>query len=163
MKKCFFKETFLSTVWQYILFKIIFALYTQIYIISHSYTTTVRDATILYIVIPVFSGIVCCRIMGRRHFKIQKSNVKSKASRQRFAYRMLAVTCFILIGYGLEKIHVENPEFAVQLLETIGLNNSFVFEFIFRFPTYILVAIFPISYALTEFLFSPVIQEQNLS
>lgn len=162
-KKRFCKEAFLSTVCQYILFKFVFSIYTQIYIISHSYTATVTVAVILYIIIPIISGVVCYMIMSIRRFKIQKRNVKSKASKQKFACRMLAITCFILIGYGLEILHVKNPEFAVRLLEIAGINNNFVFDFVFRFSTYILVAIFPISYALTEFLFSSGVRKQNIA
>ena len=163
LKKCFCKEAFLSTVCQYILFKFVFSIYTQIYIISHSYTTTVNDAVILYIIIPIISGVLCYIIISIRCFKIQKRTVKSKAYKQKFACRMLAIACFILIGYGLEILHVKNPEFSVRLLEIAGINNNYVFDFVFRFSTYILVAIFPISYALTEFLFSSGVRKHNIT
>ena len=51
----------------------------------------------------------------------------------------------------------------VKLFELSGLNNSFAFDFIFRFSTYVLVAIFPISYAVAEYSFVPVVQGQNVN
>ena len=161
--KSLFKKAFFSTVWQCILFGLAFAIYTQIYNISHAYTITARDAAILYVAVPVISGVVCCKLMSRSGFKIQKRNAKSKAYKNRFAGRIFAVICFILIGYGLEKIRVENLEFVVKLFELSGLNNSFAFDFIFRFSTYVLVAIFPISYAVAEYSFVPVVQGQNVN
>lgn len=162
-RKSLFKKAFFSTVWQCILFGLAFAIYTQIYNISHAYTITARDAAILYVAVPVISGVVWYRLMSRSGFKVQKRNEKSKAHKNRVAGRLVAVSCFILIGYGLEKIRVENLEFVVRLFELSGMNNSFAFEFIFRFSTYILVAIFPISYAVAEYLFAPAVQEQNVN
>lgn len=154
----FFQKAFLSTVWQYIFFKIIFGIYTQAYIISHSYTITVWNACILYIVIPLIGGYICCRIINRRNFKFQKGNIRAALPIKRLAVRMLAVTCFVISGYALEKMRAANPELPVDLLVKIGLNNDFIFEFIFRFSPYILTAIFPVSYAVVEWLFKPIVK-----
>ena len=141
-----------------ILFKFALVIYTQIYSITHSYMTTVWNAIMMYMVIPLIGGFVCCVIANRKNFEFQRGAIKEKPSKQRLTVRMLVVICFIVIGFVLEMIRVTNRE-TVSIFVELSLNNTVIFEFLFGFSMCIISAIFPITYAVVEWMFCPVVRD----
>lgn len=159
LNKSVLRAAFISTMWQYLLFKILFALYSNIFFILRSYTITAWDTFVLYFLIPFVCGCLWCTLLNRKNFQFQIKNTKATVSIRRLSVRTLTVVCFIVCGYLLEISFMDSPELLVNSLAKIKLNNDFILDLVFRFPPYILTAIFPMSFAVTEWFFKAEVQE----
>jgi len=112
------------------------------------------------ILIPVLGGFVCCFLMNRNNFNFNSQNKSSKAPAYRLSVRLLAVFCFLLIGYILDK-HDVMIIFNSDFLNFLGEHVDAIESLLSRIFFYIVVAVFSIAYAVTEYLF--VASESNYS
>ncbi len=139
---------FLTSVCQYTLFGPIFI----IYMVFIPWPPIAWVLIVPYIVIPILSAFGCCFLMHRGNFHFDSRNMISKASAYRLAIRLLSVFCFLLIGFIVSKEQFV-PIFVSDLLNNFG-EHAGTFESLLTNPFfYILVAIFPIVFALVEYLF----------
>ncbi len=160
-QKSLLQKAVVSTVCQYLFFKVIFAGYLQIYIVSHSYRATVWSAVILYFAIPVLGGCGYCWLRNRRTFGFRPGQMREPLAVQRLSVRVLTVACFLVCGYVLERMRAGDPELPVRWFAATGLSDDFVFHLVFSFPLYLVTALFPVSYAVAEWLCQPAAQECN--
>lgn len=160
-QKSLLQKAVVSTVCQYLFFKVIFAGYLQIYIVSHSYRATVWSAVILYFAIPVLGGCGYCWLRNRRTFGFRPGQMRGPLAVQRLSVRVLTVACFLVCGYVLERMRAGDPELPVRWFAATGLSDDFVFHLVFSFPLYLVTALFPGSYAVAEWLCQPAAQECN--
>ncbi len=140
--------SFLTSMCQYTLFGPIFYIY--IVFIPWPRIEWVMLA-VPYILIPPLSAFCCCFLMHRNNFHFDSLNMASKASAYRLAARLLSVFCFLLIGYTFDKNGM--PIFVSDLLNKFGEHGSAFESLLNNIIFYIVVAIFPIVYALVEYLF----------
>ncbi len=142
---------FLTTACQYILFTPIFVMYL-FYIL---WVPIPWILIVSYILFPLISAYICCFLINRRNFHFNLKNKASKASVHRLISRMLSVICFLLIGYYAGKQVLLFPVFISDLFNIFGENAGTLESLLTNIFFYILVAIFPITYAFTEYLFVP--------
>ena len=107
---------------------------------------------VLYVLIPILSAFICCFLVHRKNFHFDSQNSASKVSVHRFSARMLSVLCFILIGYIFDKRNAV-PMFISNLMDIFGEYSGTFESLLKNFLFYPIVAIFPITYAIVEFLF----------
>lgn len=140
---------FLTSMCQYILFGPIFYIYMV-------FIPWPRIEWVLlavpYILIPLLSAFVCCFLMHRGNFHFDSRNMASKASAYRLAARLLSVFCFLFIGYIIDKNN-GMPIFVSEFLRLFGEHGGAFESALNNFLVYIVIAIFPIVYALVEYLF----------
>ena len=140
--------TFLTSVCQYALFGVIFL----VYIVCISWANIPWILIVSYTLIPILSAWICCFIIHRNNFRFDSQNMVSKASVYRLAARLLSVFCFLLIGYIVDRKHVL-PIFISNLLNRFGEYAGIIESVLNNFFFYIIIAIFPLVYALVEYLF----------
>lgn len=140
---------FLTSMCQYTLFGPIFYIY-MVFIPWPRIQWVVL--VVPYILIPTLSAFVCCFLMSRSNFRFDSRNMASKASAYRLAARLLSVFCFLLIGYTLDN-KIVMPIFVSDLLNLFGEHGDAFESLLGNIIFYIVVAIFPIVYALVEYLF----------
>jgi len=105
------------------------------------------------ILFSVLSAYGWCFLMHRNNFHFDKQNIVSKASVYRLAVRLLAGFCFLWVGYVADRKH--GIPILVSVIRNFGEHaHASTFEFLLEnFTFYLIVAIFPIVFALVEYLF----------
>ncbi len=141
---------FLTSMCQYILFGPIFYIYMVF--IPWLRIGELGVLAVPYILIPLLSAFVCCFLMNRGDFHFDLRNMISKASAYRLAARLLSVFCFLLIGYIIDKNN-GMPIVVSEFLRLFGEHGGAFESALNNFLVYIVIAIFPIVYALVEYLF----------
>jgi len=139
---------FLTSVCQYILFGFIFI----IYMIFIPWPPIAWVLIVPYIIIPILSAFCCCFLMHRGNFHFDSQNTVSKASVYKLTARLLSVFCFLLTGYIVSKKQFV-PTFISNLLNNFGEHAGTFESLLTNLFFYLIVAIFPIAFALFEYLF----------
>lgn len=147
---------FLTTVCQYVVFAFVFTAYL-LYIPWPPVLWFLM--LVPYFLIPILSAYGCCFLLNRGNFHFNARNSAPRASKGRLASRLLSVFCILLLGYKISMIRMM-PDVVYKILGVFGENSHLVAMFISNFLLYLIIAIFPIVFALVEFLFVP---DQNIS
>lgn len=116
---------------------------------------------ILCFAIPVVGGCGYCWLRNRRTFGFRPGQMREPLAVQRLSVRVLTTACFLVCGYVLERMRAGSPELPVRWFAATGLSDDFVFHLVFSFPLYLVTALFPVSYAVAEWLCKPAAQECN--
>lgn len=88
---------------------------------------------------PILASFFYCFIINRKNFRFNSKNIVSKTSVYRFGTRIIAILCFLLLGYFI----------AIARLNTFG---SEIISIIYNFNLYILTSLFSAVFAITEYL-----------
>ena len=140
---------FLSSMSQLLIFGILFILYSIL--IPWSFNLLF----VPYIVIPILSAYMLCRIINRKRFSFGSYKTNPKASACRLTGRFLAAAGFVTFGYIIEKTSYDPYVFFHDILKIHGEFGSIVTLVLSRMIYYVLVSIFAIVFALVEYLFVP--------
>lgn len=101
----------------------------------------------LIIVIPVSLACILCLCMNRKHLGIDPGKLLAKEKLFRLGARLLFVACFLFVGYivdiNTQNMYFNGSEGMIETLEVMMLDITY----------YILISLFPIAYALLEYLF----------
>lgn len=100
----------------------------------------------------VLSAYGLCFLMHRDNFHFNPQNIVSKSSVYRLSVRFLSVFCFLLIGYVADK-KPGIPIYVSDILRNFGEHADTFESLLGIFTFYLFVAIFPIVFALVEYLF----------
>lgn len=139
---------FLTSACQYTLFGSIFI----IYMVVIPWPPIEWMLIVPYLLIPMFSAFGCCFLMHRSYFRFDSRNMASKVSAYRLAARLLSTFCFLLIGYIVSTKHVMQISVS-DWVNMFGEYASVLSSLLTNFFFYLIVAIFPIVFALVEYLF----------
>lgn len=148
---------FLTTACQYILFTPLFMIYT-VYI---SWVPIQWILIVSYILFPILSAYGCCFLINRKNSHLYLKSTTSKASVYRLISRLLSVFCFLFIGYNASKGVLTIPTFISDFFNIFGEYAGSLESLLSNIFFYIFVAIFPITYALVEYLFVSVRIDNN--
>lgn len=142
-------RAFLSSTCQFIFFKVILT----IYLIWLPWPPVWWSVLVAEFLLPLIGGYVCCHIMHWKHFRFSLRNAHPKRSIYRLVGRVSAVLFYLVIGIAMEVLRSANPELPINFLLKLGISSDIVFTVLFNFFSYFITAIFPITYAIVEFLF----------
>jgi len=96
-----------------------------------------------WIVIPVLLAFGICFVYNRKMFHFDSKNITNKYSFCRFLYRLIGVTCVLLIGFVLGNLD----------LNTYGGLRGEVLSILCNFFFYIVISSFLFVFSTTEYLF----------
>ena len=140
--------TFLTSICLYVIFGTILIIYVA-YI---PWPPIPWVMIVTYCLIPIISAFGFCFFIHRSVFHFDRRNMTSKASICRLIIRFLTVFCFLLIGYAVYKNH-GLPIFVLDMLRKLGEFGDIVAWIIPNFNFYLVNSIFPIVFAIVEYLF----------
>jgi len=141
-------SNFLTSACQYIFFGPIFI----IYMVFIPWPPIAWVLIVPYILIPILSAFAGCFLMQRNNFQYDSRNRVSKASAYRLAVRILSAFCFLLIGYTVSINHFL-PTNISDFLNMFGEYAGTFESLLTNVFLYLVVAIFPITYAIVEYIF----------
>ncbi len=142
-------KVILSSAIQFIVFKIILVLY----IMYIPWPQTWWSVIAAELITPILSGYLWCRVVHWDAFRFNKKNIRERYSVYRFIKRISCVCCFLAIGAMLEILRSNYPGLPSSLLLRLGISTDFAAAFLFNFFLYVIAAVFPMIYAVTEYLF----------
>lgn len=143
-----FLLAFLTSACQFILFAPIFIIYMTFI----PWPPIAWVLIVPYMVIPIFSAFSWCYLRYRFNFNLESRNKLSNASAYRLAIRLMSVFCLLLIGVIVSKNRFV-PIFVSDFLNNFGEIGSTFKSLLINPFFYLIVAIFPIVFALVEYLF----------
>lgn len=130
----------------------IFATFYIIYIYYSPLTQFLWGRIFNYLAVPTLMAFLFLAIVKGQKIKLRVQLQKLKLPKIILFVRILAVICFIIIGLWLGK-NQKSPTFALIWLNKFGEIGEVYSSLLTNFSIYIIVGIFPIVYAIGEYLF----------
>jgi len=150
-------HAFLSSVCQWIVFGIVYIalLFFTIWppINVHMVAPWSVIVAVLEFLLPVLCGIGGCFLVNRSVFRFNSRNLISKISVYRLLIRLIVAFCFLIVGYIGETKWRQNLISLPDLVNKFGGFSQNAADILTNFWFYILISLFPILYALFEYLF----------
>lgn len=97
------------------------------------------------ILIPTLLTIITCVIINHKRFKFSIKNITTKTSICKLLYRLLIISCFLVIGFFLDYTHINSYNYSDVI------NN--LFNCLLNFGFYIYISFFLIIFSIVEFIF----------
>lgn len=142
------KKYVIETLVQIVIWGILLLVAEEIIIILNVKGLPIGVQILYYFGIPIIIGIIICFIKNKACFKFQK-----KLSKRAFSILMIRVSIvliFLILGYTLQSINARN--WLSNYLD--GKYTQYIASFLGSFNIYLIISFFPLSYGVTDFLFT---------